>query len=534
MSNEYGYFRTQGDRTIFVKNLIAFYPTYGYMIFNGYSRIESSDLPYIEEFIRCERNGHENAYFNIEITETYKKDLPSPPSKQHCTHDDTCECHIYFFSLDIVILKFHILTKHSKYDIEWNYCIDNRYTSPQELLEKYMALVDVPFNEFAFNDHRKEDEPFYDEFYTILAKNENICPPSFEIISTTSKPTVKGLVHGTSIVSTDSKVSRERIQKVIPLLEKWNEMMTTTRRIDNNNNRDYLHNVITFLDYIEEIVPILTKWCAEYASEVSFQDKLRGWLTYAIHGVKNDSLPIGFEKYWKFFFRRDDNKEDIITLNNITFDISYNHYISLCRDMKEEKNIEKCTIPEIIDIHKDIRCNGNNLTGVLSTSCIICEEQEHLWCVEVYKKYRNSNNIFMNKRHGELFIETWLDSVIKLSDMEQEKINYMWPPINIYSFSTGINLFKGNHITELSEFIYRLTNDRKNRYYGYEFRPKTESELMIDIAFAFSDYNVPAKLFEVCLNQCNEIYLFLSHILPYVPYIIHLDKKRCKELLRII
>jgi hypothetical protein len=330
----------------------------------------------------------------------------------------------------------------------------------------------------------------------------------------------KGRVNGAS------KIPRPSLTTIIPVLEKWDELY---RLADNNvrkdfGNKEFLRNCITFIDYVEEHILFLLKWCAEYMADLPFQDKLRGWLTYGIKNTTETRTPINFEKYWKLFFRKNGDQPDIITLDSSDFDVSYRNYLKLMDDMKQEKEFSNCTILDILDNHKDIICDD----GIY---CSLCEDQEERWHVFVSNKYKSMNNIFINRTLGKVFIEKWLDAVLQLSDTEQEKINFTWPPVRSYSINKFLHDGKQY---DYNEYLSELIKERDKRYYGYSFRPKVEFEFINDLKLSLHDYSI-AQIYPLkeTKNQYNEIYLVLSHILSYVSYALYIDRKRCNELIDI-
>ncbi len=331
---------------------------------------------------------------------------------------------------------------------------------------------------------------------------------------------VKGRVNGAR------KLPRSPSTSILPVLEKWDELY----RLANNNirkdfgNKEFLRNCITFFNYVEEQIPFLLKWSSEYMGDLPFQDKLRGWLTYGIKNTTETRRPINFENYWKLFFRKNGAQPDIVTLDSIDFDVSYRSYLKLIDDMKQEKDFSNCTIPDILDIHKDILCDD----GIY---CSLCEDQEERWRVFVSKKYKSMNNIFINRTLGELFIEKWLDAVLQLSDTEQEQINFTWPPVRSYSIHKFLHDGKQY---DYNEYLSELIKERDKRYYGYSFRPKVEFEFINDLSLSLVDYSI-SQIYPLknTKNQYNEIYLVLSHILSYVSYALYIDRKRCNELIDI-
>ena len=525
------YIHIRSNINIFVKNLIAFLPKEEYIIFEGYSYVKKEDLPFKIQAYRSEPECNTCAIFDIEIIEAYKKDLQLEmkydSDDSHECKDDDCDCNISFFPLDIIIFKINILKKDSEYpSIDWSYCIDNRFKSMDELVSRYMGLLDLPQDKWESYESCKEDASFYKDYHNLMERGKDIFSSQFDEIRKTKE--YAGLVNGAK------KIPRPPRRDILPVLQKWNELYKKMNRgiSINYGNKQLLSDSMIFFNYVEEQMPFLLNWCAEYICDLPFQDKLCGWLTY---GIKNadkidKSLGIeGFEPFWKLFFRRDDNEADTIMLDFYNFDISYKHYLHLLKEMKEEQKIEHCTNTKILDLHKDKEHNGWGF------SCDYCEEQEMRWGALVSKKYRSLNNIFINHKLGERFIEKWIKSVLKLNDVEQEKINFTWPPPRPFYIKKKCRDFGSQKRYEYNEYISDLIKERDRRYHGYYIRPKVEFEFIQDLCLSLSDYSFEDinKLDANSDNYFNEIYLIVSYLLSYISYILYMDKKRCNELIEI-
>jgi hypothetical protein len=530
MSN---YIHINSDINIFVKNLIAFLPKEGYIIFEGYNCAKKEDLPFRVQLYRSEPECNKCAIFDIEILEAYKKDLQlemkydsdSDSDSHDC--EDECVCNISFFPLDIIIFKINILKKESEYpSIDWSYCIDNRFKTMDNLIIRYLNLLELPQDRLAPYESREEDRPFYKEYHKLMERGKDIFTSQFDEFRMTKE--YFGLVNGAK------KIPRPPRKDILPVLEKWNTLYKKTIRgiSINYGNKQFLSDTMTFFNYIEEQIPFLLNWCAEYACDLPFQDKLRGWLTYGIKNAEKivESLELrGFEAYWKLFFRRADDEADTIMLDYRNFDISYKHYLKLLKEMKEELKLDNCTNTKILDLHKDKEHNGGGF------GCDYCEEQEMRWGAIVSKKYRSLNNIFINRKLGELFIEKWIKAVLKLEDTEKEKINFTWPPPRPFYVKKLLNDFGSKKGYSYDEYISELIKERDRRYHGYYVRPKVEFEFIQDLSLAKSEYSFKdiCKLDANSDNYFNEIYLAVSHVLRYMPYILYMDKKRCNELIDI-
>jgi hypothetical protein len=507
---------SNSEGLIHVPKLIAFLPNEGYIIFEGYHSIKKENLPCNIKIHRYQSRIDFCGYFEADLIEVYKKDLRLHALNQYTNKSNECYEDISLYPLDIIILKIKITKKCSNDDfpsINWSYCIDNRFSSMDELILKYTSLLDMPEDTIDKYVPRKEDTQFYKEYYRAIEDCKDVFLPQYNEAIEAKK--FKGLINGSR------KTPRPPSTEVLGVIEKWYNLQSDINT--KLGNKPFLKNCLKLFDYIDEQIPFLLKWCAEYLCDLPFQDKLRGWLTYGIKMGTNRNLS-DFEKHWKLFFRKNNNEPDIITLDDTDFDISYNHYILLVAQKKEEMGFEKCNIEEINNIHKDLECTD-------WMCCDLCDEQEALWHTHVTKKYKTMNNIFINRELGELFIEKWLNAVLELSDTEQEKINFIWPPPRHYYFTKW---FLKNKYYTLDEYISNLIKERDNTYYGYYPRPKVEFEFIRDFIGSLDDYSLSNIYpFKESLNKFNEIYLSLSYILGWIQNALYIDRKRCNELVEI-
>ena len=514
-------------KVICVRNLVAFLPEEGYIIFEGYSRIKKEDLPCKIKCNRYQKKCNMAGYFEANVTEIYKKDLQPEPKEDtgHECEDDECDCRYSFCSSDIIIFKINILKKEkddatSKLypEINFAYCIDNRFKSMNELIDRYTNLVEVPEDTYESYDTRESDKDFYSGLHKLMDKECDIFDSQYLEYYKTTK--YKGLVNGAKKIPLIPDTS------ILPVLDRWSELYGNANRSVglNYGNKTFLKNTLEFFDYVEEQIPFLQKWCAEYVCDLPFQDKLRGWLTYGIkNGTNIGKEPKDFEKFWKLFFRKPGDEADIIMLDFTDFDVSYRHYLKLMDDMKKEKDYRNCKVSRILNLHKDIPCDEG-------FGCGRCEEQEDRWHVIVSNKYKRMNNIFINPKLGELFVEKWLEAVIKLEDTEQEKINFIWPPVRQYRIREGFLKFNCDY----DEYISILIKERDRTYHGYFMRPKVEYEFIKDLQSSLCDFSIrDIYPLREGPNQYNEIYLFLSKLLSHISYILYIDRKRCNELVEI-
>ncbi len=168
--------------TIYSNKIVAFYPNDGFIILEGYTNLRKEILPINAEMYTTYNQIECTGFYNITIKNVWRKDLQDKPltkeewEKMRCKceppDDEDCCCNIQFFPTYIFIIEFDIINKETDFidhalikEEEWNYCIDNRYSSSQELLATYKSLLELPEGSSFTNDHREEDLAFYLGYY---------------------------------------------------------------------------------------------------------------------------------------------------------------------------------------------------------------------------------------------------------------------------------------------------------------------------------------------------------------------------------
>jgi hypothetical protein len=187
---------------VFCKDLVAFFPEDGFIIFEGYNHLRDSGYPFTIELHRRESGIPFAAWYTLNITGGYKKHIQYPPKKREPetdikkesnTDDDDYEGDIMIFTRDIIILKFTLKEVHSDapdgYD--WRYCIDDRFETPQELLEMYESLVELPLHSWDPYEENPAHADFYKEYHALREKNVDIFRADRELPQFMRQPPLK-------------------------------------------------------------------------------------------------------------------------------------------------------------------------------------------------------------------------------------------------------------------------------------------------------------------------------------------------------
>jgi len=519
------------SRIIHARRLLAFLPQQGFLAFEGYGYIPKENLPIVVQVNRFSSSvPGQGTQFHIRILESYKKDIqepmtvietaPEPPTEATKQEDEDDDDEfgggsIQFFPTDLMLYRFEVidcLYRHYP-DYDFRYCIDDRFPSLSDMIERYLSLLDLPEMDYDWYESKQEDKEFYVGYHAIKEKNVNMFEEADagKFIPWDSTTPIEPTVSATIPIPVTTR-SHEDMERVI---EQWATLYhQANQRISPSfGNKQFLDHSHTFLTFIQDSLPTIQRWCASYLCESTLQEKLRGWLTYAIHSVRKGSPIESFEKHWKLFFRTSDSS-DLIQLGGNEYDISYRNYLEIRRTVKEEKDISFCTDPDILAIHKDKPCDH-------WMCCFLCEEMSDQWTKKVDDQYKDCKNIFYSKEIGDDFIVSWLQSVATLSEKEQARIHYQWPVIPTY------HQIYPKTVT-MEEYVAYLLKERYERYYTYRGRPKVEFEFIRDLNDSIYEYRLP-HWERHHPNYWNEVFLFFLRFSRYVYPLIYMDLKRCKE-----
>jgi hypothetical protein len=184
----------KGDVNVFAVDLVGFFPNDGFAIFEGYNHMRGATYPFTLKVYRSEPRLSFMAYYTIKVTEGYKKHIQPPPcEKAVCCDPDDDDCCISFFSRDIIILKFTIIeaVTNAPQGYDWRFCIDDRFETPQDLLEMYESLVELPESVCGDFDPNPTHQQFYKEYHSLREKNLDIFRADRELSRFTQQEPLK-------------------------------------------------------------------------------------------------------------------------------------------------------------------------------------------------------------------------------------------------------------------------------------------------------------------------------------------------------
>jgi hypothetical protein len=516
-----------------VHDLIAFLPsTDGIAIFEGYANV-TTDLPTkVDAYLRYP-GTEAHTRFQLLIRSVNRKGLTSSSHAIDIGIRDGIETSIIQPNY-LVILQFYVIDKETNsYNLPWNICIDNRFESKEAMLQAYLELVEVSSESI---EPCTEDSPFYMDYYAMKKRCLDVYRSDYDAVRAAELENVKqgrdtDVAHLSQAPQAPAFLRTHHSMETF--LAEWREKRDEirykkkgARGVIQTPLKEYVHAALAFLDFLEESIPFLQRWCGDYLCEMTLEDKLRGWLTYGVQCQPHP--PPDFETHWRLFFRRVGEVPDIAVLDGKEFDISYRRYLYLLKKMYAKRDFSKCADAKILDLHRGIDCDPG-------LKCLLCEEQRVMWSSSVFRTYRNVNNIFINRTCGMEFIEKWLASVVKMTKEEKATIHYIWPPVKRYYIHPFA--FSKEDRTKpcpLEEYLSSIGNCSLAVYDPYEFRPKTNDYFMMEITVLLERYYSPPTVDVTCdtnANRWNEAFLYLSHFITYAPYSISIHRKRFQTLL---
>jgi hypothetical protein len=175
--------------SIFCKDLVAFFPEDGFIIFEGYNHMRETEYPITIELNRTEPRLNFGAWFILNVTGGYKKHIQYPSRKREYNTDDEDDGCIMFFPRDIIILKFtlkEVLT-NAPDGYDWRYCIDDRFETPQEILEMYESLVELPLHSWDPYEENPAHADFYKGYHELRTTNTDIFRADKELLRFTQQ-----------------------------------------------------------------------------------------------------------------------------------------------------------------------------------------------------------------------------------------------------------------------------------------------------------------------------------------------------------
>lgn len=463
--------------TLLAKELIAFEPSHGFAIILGITGFRESwdSYPVTIHTSYPGISGH--AVFHVMMRDIQrKKSLPAG-------------------SWEIIVLMFDVIEVRNEYPcLDWNICFDTRFDSPALMLERYLALetnTDLPF---VHHDLREEDRVFLEETERLWKAGVDRYAEVYDRLRA-----IQDRVRHGPDRSYDAMAS---------VLLEWKTRLRT-----------FSSDTAAFLAFLETNLAFLESWCSQYLAEMSLEEKLRGWLTYGLR----TTIPLPyFQEHWKLFFRLEGCEADTIVLDNTSYDISYRHSRALLARMeKEVRDAENAHL----DLHPGIPCSREG-----GTFCLRCEEAKTLKAAEVYRSYRQRNNVFVNWELGGRFIDAWLLAMSRMTEEEKATIHYVWPPELVYHTGDIFFSWDGGCVCSRESFVDGLVSQRQYAYRSFEPREPEDVPRFLHLTLSPS-YSLPDSLFVEGPNRWNEVHLFLLRFLSYAPTILPLDMEKCQALI---
>lgn len=223
-----------------------------------------------------------------------------------------------------------------------------------------------------------------------------------------------------------------------------------TNVIDTSTNIKQLANSIK--SNISNIKTVINTYLVENRREIWLRYWIQGTsslLTHKLNGYKYPSSYIIdplFENEWS-------------TVENTvfpeTYNVLYSNALSIIDKVKSKSSLLDCDDPKILAIHEGKECQ----TG--RWGCSMCEQISNKWNYKLINEALNTNNIFLNIKLQEEFIQ-YAKNVITIPDSWE-------PPKNLACSKTNTFKINATKIQNMREFIGSLYN------WGLSYRLKTDS-----------------------------------------------------------
>jgi len=246
-------------------------------------------------------------------------------------------------------------------------------------------------------------------------------------------------------------------------INKWKKVYTTITEFDKKTSVQYT-NVISTSNNIKDLattiksnIPTFKTIINQYLLDNRKEIWLRYWIqetsTLLIHKLNGYRYHISyivdplFEKEWS-------------TVENMVFPDTYNtlyrNAVAIIDTVKSKKSLLDCDDQSILALHEGKECQRN------SWGCGICERMSYNWNQKLIKEALNTNNIFLNTKLQEEFIQ-YAKNIITIPDS--------WEPAKKHTCSIQ-KTYKNNATTiqNLRELIGSMYN------WGLSHRLKTDSE----------------------------------------------------------
>lgn len=187
----------------------------------------------------------------------------------------------------------------------------------------------------------------------------------------------------------------------------WEHLLKNLADFDKHTSA-YFHNAPYALQkckdlllFMKEEVPSLRQWCNSYLESNRNEIYIKYWVEYGWtflngynHGINNirhitdfSQIHKDFQSSWKKICSDLLDKSKIFPEEEIDFDRAY----FLLKESNRIQSTSFCTVPEILEIHKDKPCISNGWF------CDYCEDMEHIWHRYLIEKLKREQNIFLNK-----------------------------------------------------------------------------------------------------------------------------------------
>jgi len=301
-----------------------------------------------------------------------------------------------------------------------------------------------------------------------------------------------------------------------PIVNEWKRRQEEILRFEDPKHI-HCNNVLRAATEIEEMkvfvdasVPTIEAWLQSYLVTNHSEVYLRFWLhhgyqcidNYLDRGRLHDLYP-EFSEQWTV------SVPGVLQTEKGPISTSFQEATEQIAEYHRRKNIEKCDVPEILEIHKDKKCESNGWF------CWTCEDMEISWDHHLKAQLATSDNVFVNKKLHPVFLEA----------MPVLPIPANWSPP-----AKHVDIYRVYYNKHQSMFCTtaELMEENVGKRQDYTKDGKTPIQCMKEVMYHVK-YHKEWRL-EYGMKTEFDYFLCFWRTLPILQHAIDLDVKRCQDI----
>jgi hypothetical protein len=296
-----------------------------------------------------------------------------------------------------------------------------------------------------------------------------------------------------------------------PIVREWKRRQEEILQFEETNHI-HCNNVLRAASAIEEMkafvdasAPTIEAWLQTYLDTNRMGVYLHYWLHHGYENI-NHFLDRGRQRelYPEFLEQWTVSVPNLLQTEKGPIRTSFQEATEQIATYHRRKNIDQCDVLEILEIHKDKKCESNGWF------CWTCEDMEFSWDHHLKTQLATSDNVFVNKKLHPVFLEAMTNLPFSFPAD--------WTPPE-----THFDIYRAMicTTTEVLEDIVRKRQD-------YKKDGKTPIQCMKEVMYHVK-YHKEWRL-DYGMKTEFDYFLCFWRTLPILQYAIDLDVKRCQEI----